>query len=139
MTFVQQYGSGGHRYRAKPFVRHHSGGDGTILWPQQQQGPHPFCIFGWEQGGACRNGPPVNDGLANSIAQGHHSGGDGTALWPLQQQGPRLFCSFGWEQRGACRNEPPVDVNWRIVLRRGKRSGMLAWTAKRGDNGLRRR
>ena len=30
-------------------------------------------------------------------------------------------------------------VNWRIALRRGKRSGMLAWTPKRRDKGLRRR
>ena len=65
----QQYGSGSRSYRAKPFVRHYRGGDGTALWPQQQHGPRPFCSFGWEQRGACRNGPPVN-GLANSIAQG---------------------------------------------------------------------
>ena len=65
----QQYGSGSRSYRAKPFVRYYRGGDGTALWPQQQHGPHPFCSFGWEQRGACRDGPPVN-GLANSIAQG---------------------------------------------------------------------
>ena len=65
----QQYGSGSRSYRAKPFVRHYRGGDGTALWPQHQHGPCPFCSFGWEQRGACRNGPPV-DGLANSIAQG---------------------------------------------------------------------
>ena len=90
-------------------MQRHSGGDSTVLWPQQQQAPRPFCSFVWEQRGACRNGPPVSDGLANSIAQEHHSGGDGTALWPQQQQGPRPFCSFGWEQRGACRNGPPVN------------------------------
>ena len=65
----QQYGSGSRSYRAKPFVRHYRGGDGTALWPQQQHGPRPFCSFGWEQRGACRDGPPVN-GLAHSIAQG---------------------------------------------------------------------
>ena len=65
----QQYGSGSRSYRAKPFVRHYRGGDGTALWPQHQHGPRPFCSFGWEQRGACRNGSPVN-GLANSIAQG---------------------------------------------------------------------
>ena len=65
----QQYGSGSRSYRTKPFVRHHGGGDGTALWPQQQHGPRPFCSFDWEQRGACRNGPPVN-GLANSIVQG---------------------------------------------------------------------
>ena len=65
----QQYGSGSRSYRAKPFVRYYRGGDGTALWPQQQHDPRPFCSFGWEQTGACRDGPPVN-GLANSIAQG---------------------------------------------------------------------
>ena len=65
----QQYGSGSRSYRAKSFVRHYRGGNGTALWPQQQHGPFPFCSFGWEQRGACRDGPPVN-GLANSIAQG---------------------------------------------------------------------
>ena len=66
----QQYGSGSRSYRVKPFVRHYRGGDGTALWPQQQHGARrPFCSFGWEQRGACRDGPPVN-GLANSIAQG---------------------------------------------------------------------
>ena len=49
---------------------HHSGGDGTALWPLQQQAPRPFCSFVWEQRVVCRNGPPVNGGLANSIAQG---------------------------------------------------------------------
>ena len=31
--------SDSHCYRAKPFVRHYSGGDGTALWPQQQPAP----------------------------------------------------------------------------------------------------
>ena len=35
----QQYGSGSRSYRAKPFVRHYRGGDGTALWPKQQHGP----------------------------------------------------------------------------------------------------
>ena len=65
----QQYGNGSRSYRAKPFVRHYRVCDGTALWPQQQHGPRPFCSFGWEPRGACRDGPPVN-GLANSIAQG---------------------------------------------------------------------
>ena len=64
----QQYSSGSRSYRAKPFVRHYRGGDGTALWPQQQHGPRPFCSFGWDKRGACRDGPP--DGLAHSIAQG---------------------------------------------------------------------
>ena len=51
------------------FVRNqrYNGGDRTA--PQQQPGPRPFSSFGWEQRGACRDGPPVN-GLANSTAQG---------------------------------------------------------------------
>ena len=65
----QHYGSGSRSYRAKSFVRHYRGGNGTALWPQQQHGPRPFCSFGWEQRGACRDGPPVN-GLAHSITQG---------------------------------------------------------------------
>ena len=32
--------------------------------------PLHFCSFGREQGAACRNGPPVNGGPANSIEQG---------------------------------------------------------------------
>ena len=37
---------------------------------QQQPAPRPFRSFGWDQRYACRNGPPVNGGLSNSIAQG---------------------------------------------------------------------
>ena len=37
--------SGSHSYRAKPFVRHYSGGDSTALWQQRQQS-RPFCSFG---------------------------------------------------------------------------------------------
>ena len=44
-------------------------GYSTNWGPQQQHAPRPFCSFGWEQRGACRNGPLVN-GLANSIVQG---------------------------------------------------------------------
>ena len=49
-------------------MRHYRGSDGTALWPQQQHAPRPFCSFGREKRGACRDGPP--DGLAHSIAQG---------------------------------------------------------------------
>ena len=38
-----QYG-GSHCYRAKPFVRHYSGGDGTALSPQQQTGGPGYDI-----------------------------------------------------------------------------------------------
>ena len=37
--------SGDHCYRAKPFVRRYSGGDGTALSPQQQPAPRPFSSF----------------------------------------------------------------------------------------------
>ena len=37
--------SGSHCYRAKPFVRRYSGGDGTALSPQQQPAPRPFFSF----------------------------------------------------------------------------------------------
>ena len=94
----QQYGSGSRSYRAKPFVRHYRGGDGTALWPQQQHGPRPFCSFGWEQRGACRDGPPVN-GLAHSIAQGQakrdvemdcHGGPVSKVSGPPERGGPPL-------------------------------------------------
>ena len=94
----QQYGSGSRSYRAKPFVRHYRGGDGTALWPQQQHGPRPFCSFGWMQRGACRDGPPVN-GLAHSIAQGQaqrdvemdcHGGPVSKVSGPPERGGPPL-------------------------------------------------
>ena len=93
----QQYGSGSRSYRAKPFVRHYRGGDGTALWPQQQHGPRPFCSFGREQRGACRDGPP--DGLAQSIAQGQaqrdvemgcHGGPVSKVPGPPERGGPPL-------------------------------------------------
>ena len=81
--------SGSHSYCAKPFVRHHSGGDSTALWQQRQQVPRPFCSFDWEQ---------------------RYNGGHSTALWPQQQPAPRPFCSFGWKQKYACHNRPPVNA-----------------------------
>ena len=94
----QQYGSGSRSYRVKPFVRHYRGGDGTALWPQQQHGPRPFCSFGWEERGACRDGPPVN-GLAHSIAQRQaqrdvemncHGGPVSKVSGPPERGGPTL-------------------------------------------------
>ena len=93
----QQYGSGSRSYRAKPFVRHYRGGDGTALWPQQQHAPRPFCSFGREQRGACRDGPP--DGLAHSFAQGQaqrdvemgcHGGPVSKVPGPPERGGPPL-------------------------------------------------
>ena len=108
----QQYGSGSRSYRAKPFVRHYRGGDGTALWPQQQHGPRPFCSFGWEQRGACRDGPPVN-GLAHSIAQGQaqrdvemdcHGGPVSKVSGPPERGGPPLQARH---QRGL---QPPSET-----------------------------
>ena len=73
--YPPQY-SGSHCYRAKPFVRHYSGGDGTALSPQQQPAPRPFSSFGWDQ---------------------RYNSGHCTA--PQQQPGPLPFSSFGWDQR----------------------------------------
>ena len=108
----QQYSSGSRSYRAKPFVRHYRGGDGTALWPQQQHGPRPFCSFGWEQRGACRDGPPVN-GLAHSIAQGQaqrdvemdcHDGPVSKVSGPPERGGPPLQARH---QRGL---QPPSET-----------------------------
>ena len=108
----KQYGSGSRSYRAKPFVRHYRGGDGTALWPQQQHGPRPFCSFGWEQRGACRDGPPVN-GLAHSIAQGQaqrdvemdcHGGPVSKVSGPPERGGPPLQARH---QRGL---QPPSET-----------------------------
>ena len=108
----QQYGSGSRSYRAKPFVRHYRGGDGTALWPQQQHGSRPFCSFGWEQRGACRDGPPVN-GLAHSIEQGQaqrdvemdcHVGPVSKVSRPPERGGPPLQARH---QRGL---QPPSET-----------------------------
>ena len=108
----QQYGSGSRSYRAKPSVRHYRGGDGTALWPQQQHGPRPFCSFGWEQRGACRDGPSVN-GLAHSIAQGQaqrdvemdcHGGPVSKVSGPPERGGPPLQARH---QRGL---QPPSET-----------------------------
>ena len=61
----------GYSTNGGPQQQYGCGADGSAGYGAtfpQQQGPRPFCSFGWEQRGACRNGPPVNDGLANSIA-----------------------------------------------------------------------
>ena len=108
----QQYGSGSRSYRATPFVRHYRGGDGTALWPQQQRGPRPFCSFGWDKRGACRDGPPVN-GLAHSITQGRaqrgvemgcHGGPVSKVSGPPERGGPPLQARH---QRGL---QPPSET-----------------------------
>ena len=57
-----------------PQQRSGRGADGSAgygaTFAQQQPAPRLFRSFGWDQRYACRNGPPVNGGLSNSIAQG---------------------------------------------------------------------
>ena len=94
--------SGSHCYRANPFVRHYSGGDGRALSPQQQPGPRPFSSFGWDQryNGAHSTAPQQQPGPRPFSSFGwdqRYNGGHSTA--PQQQPGPRPFSSFGWDQR----------------------------------------
>ena len=57
-----------------PQQQYGRGADGSAgygaTFAQQKPAPRPFRSFGWDQRYACRNGPPVNGGLSNSIAQG---------------------------------------------------------------------
>ena len=129
--------SGGHFYRAKPFVQRYSGGDGTALSPQQQPAPRPFSSFVRDQryNGGHRTAPqqqpaprPSSSFVRDQRYSGHsaappqqpaprpfssfvrdqrYNGGHSTA--PQQQPRPRPFCSLGWEQRGACRDRPPAN------------------------------
>ena len=69
-TFLQQYG------RAVIVIVRNRSCDTTAAVTVQHcsrsSSKHPplFRSFGREQGAACRNGPPVNGGLVNSIEQG---------------------------------------------------------------------
>ena len=105
--------SGSHCYRAKPFVRHYSGGDGTALSPQQQPTPLSYSGRSGGPGYDIPCSPPQYSGSHCYRAKPfvrRYSGGDGTA--PQQQPGPRPFSSFGWEQRYACHNRPPVNAGF---------------------------
>ena len=85
--------SGSRCYRAKPFVRHYSGGDGTALSPQQQTGGPGYdipCSPPQYSGDHCYSAKPFVR---------RYSGGDGTALSPQQQPAPRTFSSFVRDQR----------------------------------------
>ena len=104
--------SGSHCYRAKPFVRRYSGGDGTAPSPQQQTtssysgrsggpGYDIPCSLPQYSGSHCYRAKPFVR---------RYSGGDSTSLSPQQQPGPHPFSSFGWEQRYACYNRPPVNA-----------------------------
>ena len=92
--------SGSHCYRAKPFVRHYSGSDGTAL--SQQQQPTPPSYSGRSGGPGYdipRSPPQYSDShcyRAKPFVR-HYNGGHSTA--PQQQSGPRPFSSFGWDQR----------------------------------------
>ena len=131
--------SGSHCYRAKPFVRRYSGGDGTALSPQQQPAPRPFSSFVRNQrynGGHSRAPPqqPAPRPFSSFVRDQRHNGGHITAplkqpalrpfssfAWdqryngshstaPQQQPRPRPFSSFGWDQRYVCHSRPPVNA-----------------------------
>ena len=96
--------SGSHYYRAKPFVRHYSGGNSTALSPQQQPAPRPFSSFGWDQryNGGHSTAPQQQPGPRPFSSFGwdqRYNGGNRTALLPQQQPSPRPFSSFGWDRR----------------------------------------
>ena len=64
----------GYGTNKSPQQQYGRGADGSAgygaTFAQQQPSPHPFRSFGWDQRYAYCNGPPVNGGLSNSIAQG---------------------------------------------------------------------
>ena len=88
--------SGSHCYRAKPFVRRYSGGDGTVLSSQQQT----TSSYSGRSGGPAYDIPCASP----QYSSGHcyrakpfvrrYSFCDGTALSPQQQPAPRPFSSF---------------------------------------------
>ena len=88
--------SGSHCYRAKPFVRRYSGGDGTALSPQQQT----TSSYSGRSGGPGYDIPCAPP----QYSSGHcyhakpfvrrYSFGDGKALSPQQEPAPRPFSSF---------------------------------------------
>ena len=131
--------SGSHCYRAKPLVRRYSGGDGTVLSPQQQPAPRHFSSFVRDQryNGDHSTAPPpqpVPRPFSSFVRDQRYNGGYSTAPlqqpaprpfssfgWdqryngghstaPQQQPRPRLFSGFGWDQRYACHSRPPVNA-----------------------------
>ena len=156
---LPQYRSG-HCYRAKPFVRRYSGGDGTALSPQQQPAPRPFSSFVRDQryNGGHRTAPqqqPAPRTSSSFVRDQRYNGGHsaapppqpaprpfssfvrdqryngGHSTAPQQQPRPRLFCSFGWEKRGACRDGRPVNGLANSIAQ-GKAQRVLRWTAMVG-------
>ena len=73
--FPPQYSGSNYGYGTNegPQQQFECGANGSVeygaTFAQQQPAPCPFRSFGWDQRYACRNGPPVNGGLSNSIAQ----------------------------------------------------------------------
>ena len=131
--------SGSHSYRAKPFVRRYSGGDGTALSPQHQPAPRPFSSFVRDQRynsghSAAPPQQPAPRPFSSFVRDQRYNGGHNTAPpqqlaprpfsifgWdqryngghstaPHQQPRPRPFSSFGWDQRYACHSRPPVNA-----------------------------
>ena len=105
--------SGSHCYRAKPFARRYSGGDGTALSPQQQPAPRPFFSFVRDQryNGDHSTAPPQQPAprpFSSFVRYQRYNGGHSTA--PQQQPAPRPFSSFDWDQRYACHSRPPVNA-----------------------------
>ena len=115
--------SGSHCYRAKPFVRRYSGGDGTVLSQQQQPGPRPFSSFvrGQRYSGGHSIAPPqhtycgsnngygTNEGPQQQYGRGADGSAGYDATFPQQQPGPRPFSSFVRDQRynGGHSTAPP--------------------------------
>ena len=117
--------------RSPPQYSGSNNGYGTNGGPQQQHAPRPFCGFGWEQRGACRNGLPVN-GLVNGIAQGQaqrdvemdcHDGpvsqvsGPPEATASLARGGPlyRHVTSDGCNHlAGPSHRQPPLSRTWHL-------------------------
>ena len=94
--------SGSHCYRAKPFVRRYSGGDGTALSAQQQPAPRPFSSFVRDQryNGGHSTAPPQQPAprpFSRFVRDQRYNGGHSTA--PPQQPAPRPFSSFARDQR----------------------------------------
>ena len=94
--------SGSYCYRAKPFVRRYSGGNGTALLPQQQPAPRPFSSFVRDQryNGGHSTAPlqqPAPRPFSSFVRDQRYNGGHRTA--PQQQPAPRPFSSFVRDQR----------------------------------------
>ena len=127
-----QYSSS-HCYRAKPFVRRYSGGDGTALSPQQQPASRPFSSFVRDQryNGGHSTAPPQQPAprpFSSFVRDQRYNGGHRTE--PQQQPAPRPFSSFVRDQRynGGHRTAPqqPSPLQARHQRRLQPPSGTLS-------------